>query len=127
MPGEDLAGLEHGPQINRQHAVPVGIRGIEERGAGIDPGTVDQDVGAAGLLEGRGQQVFDGLPRGDVDRGETGLTAQVSQMVDAGLAAFFGQVADDDVRAGLGQAGTERPAQHARAADDHGRLTAEAE
>ena len=51
-----------------------------------------------------GQQVFDRLARGDVDRAEAGLAAELFERLHAGLAAFFGQIGDDDVGAGLAQA-----------------------
>ena len=45
-------------------------------------------------------------PSGHVDRGEAGLAAEFFQSLHAGLAAFLGQVADHDMRAGLGEART---------------------
>ena len=95
--------------------------------AGVHAGAVDEDVDPAGLLQRGGQQVLDRLARGDVDRAEAGLAAELFEGFDAGLAAFLGQIGDDHVGAGLGQAGAQRPAQHARPADDDGRLAGESE
>ena len=99
VPAEDLAGLEHGLEVDRQDAVPVGVGGVEERAAGVHAGAVDQDVDPAGLLERR-------RPAGSRStRAEVTLTVQklalppsCFECLDAGLAALFGQIGDDDVR-----------------------------
>jgi len=121
---ENLAGLEHGLQVDRQHAVPIGVRCVQKRAAGVYARTVDQDVGPAGLLQGLGQQVFDRIAQRDVDRAIAGPPADAFERLDAGLAAFLGQVGHDDMRAGSGQPVAQRAAQHARTADHHGRLAA---
>ena len=71
------------------HAVPVGVGGVEESAAGVDARAVDQDVGPAGLRERGGQQLFDRLAAGDVDRRVAGLAAALSEFGHAGLASVL--------------------------------------
>ena len=78
----------------------------------------------ADYIYGFGQQVFDGLARGDVDQAIIGLAAEFFQFGHAGLARVVGHVGDNHPGPGLGQSCAKRPAQHTGPAYDHRRLAA---
>lgn len=48
---ENLAGLKDRPEVDRHHAVPVGVGCVEEHAAGVHSGAVDQDVDFFTLFE----------------------------------------------------------------------------
>ena len=124
---EDLAGLENTAEINRQNAVPIGVRGVEKIRARVYARAVHKDVHLAGQVDGLGQHVFDGLARGHVNQAIIGFAAEFFQLRDAGFARVVEHVGDNQSGPGLGQTGAQGSPQHPGPANNHCRLPGEPE
>ena len=72
----------------------------------LTPGRVHEDIGPPVCQQGFRQQLFERLPRGYVDGAISNFSTERFQSLDAGFAAVFRQIGDDDVDRRLNQSST---------------------
>lgn len=86
---KDLAGAEDADEVGVDDAGDVIVGDFEERGGGVDPGAVDEDIGAAGLSDDAIEQVVEGFPVRNLSPGKVGATACSLDGLEAGIGLFL--------------------------------------
>ena len=125
MLAKNLTGQHQPLQIDGDDLVEFLLGNVEKRGGGINPGTVHEDVHGAEPLDHVGQQLLQARLGSGVTGEKLRLAAALGDVIEP--RPGLGGVPSDERHGGAGDGDTfgHFPAQHARAANDHGRFAFE--
>ena len=122
--GGDLGAEERALEVDRQHAVVLGLGRVEDRRARLDARVVDHDVETSEGADGGGDEPLEVLVLADVGVDADRLVAEGDDLLLEVLGRLLVRhVVDDDVGPGRGETERHRLADAAVASGDDGHLS----